>query len=67
MSQFSDKLLHYMQSEYLASGKDLFPYIDMLSCISDQDQLERAITTLEASGNIESEYISSYRLLTLPD
>jgi len=67
MSPFSDKLLRYMVSEYRATGNNHFDYVDMLSCISDQDQLQLALDTLENAGIIAKDYVSGFKILKFPD
>ena len=67
MSQFSDKLLRYMVAEYYATGNNHFDYVNMLNCISDKDQLGRAIETLEEYDIIEGDYVSGFKILKFPD
>lgn len=68
MSQYSNRLLGYLQSEYSQTGKTIFSYPDMLNCIDDIQMLERAISLLEESKSIRNTgYVNSFELLNLPD
>ena len=68
MSQYSNKLLSYLQSEYSKTGKTIFSYPDMLNCIDDIQMLERTISLLEDAKAIRNVgYVNSFELLRLPD
>lgn len=68
MSQFSDKLLRHLQSEYLTSGKTHFSFPDMLCYISDSEQLNLAVRTLQRTGALKTTgYINDFELVKLPD
>ncbi len=68
MSQFSNKLLRHLQSEYLTSGKTHFSFPDMLECLPDPKQLELAIETLQRTGSLrKTEYVNDFELLELPN
>lgn len=68
MSQYSSKLLKYLQSEYSKTGKTNFSYPDMLNCIGDTQMLDRAISLLEDDKAIRNTgYVNSFELLKLPD
>lgn len=67
MTQYSTKLLHYLQELKLRSGKSDFSFVEVFSGIGDfggSEMLKRAFDILESEGYIEkTKYNGIYHLL----